>query len=73
MTGQPITAEEVEWLHVVNAVVLAAEVDRWAGLVASRSPLLMRMGKDALDATRDQPLGGRWAICGAACARPHHR
>jgi enoyl-CoA hydratase/carnithine racemase len=60
MTGQLISAEEAERLHVVNAVVpadqFAAEVDRWAGLVASRSPLLMRMGKDALDATRDLPL-----------------
>ncbi|MBL7622908.1 MULTISPECIES: enoyl-CoA hydratase/isomerase family protein [unclassified Frankia] len=60
MTGQLITAEEAERLHIVNAVVpaagFAAEVDRWAGLIASRSPLLMRMGKDALDATRDQPL-----------------
>jgi enoyl-CoA hydratase len=60
MTGQLITAAEAERLHVVNAVVtredFAAEVDRWAGLVASRSPLLMRMGKNALDATRDLPL-----------------
>jgi enoyl-CoA hydratase/carnithine racemase len=60
MTGQLISAAEAERLHVVNAVVpgdqFAAEVDRWAGLVASRSPLLMRMGKNALDATRDQPL-----------------
>ncbi|MBX6389406.1 MAG: enoyl-CoA hydratase/isomerase family protein [Frankia sp.] len=60
MTGRLISAEEAERLHVVNTVVpgdqFDAEVDRWAGLLASRSPLLMRMGKDALDATRDQPL-----------------
>ncbi|KPM52005.1 enoyl-CoA hydratase [Frankia sp. CcI49] len=60
MTGQLISAEEAERLHVVNAVVhpdqFATDVDRWAGLIAARSPLLMRMGKDALDATRDQPL-----------------
>jgi enoyl-CoA hydratase/carnithine racemase len=60
MTGQLISAEEAERLHVVNTVVppdrFADEVDRWAGLIASRSPLLMRMGKDAVDATRDQPL-----------------
>nr|WP_269724404.1 enoyl-CoA hydratase/isomerase family protein [Pseudofrankia inefficax] len=60
MTGRLITAEEAERLHVVNAVVpadgFAAEVDLWAGLIASRSPVLMRMGKDAVDTTRDQPL-----------------
>jgi enoyl-CoA hydratase/carnithine racemase len=60
MTGQLISATEAAGLHIVNAVVdldrFAAEVDRWAGLVASRSPLLMRMGKDALDATRDLGL-----------------
>ncbi|MBE3200350.1 enoyl-CoA hydratase/isomerase family protein [Frankia sp. CH37] len=61
MTGRLISAAEAAGLHIVNAVVPAegfgAEVDRWAGLVASRSPLLMRMGKNALDATRDLPLG----------------
>ncbi|MDT3445645.1 MULTISPECIES: enoyl-CoA hydratase/isomerase family protein [unclassified Pseudofrankia] len=60
MTGQLISAEEAERLHLVNTVAppdrFAAEVDEWAGLIASRSPLLMRMGKNALDATRDQPL-----------------
>ncbi|CUU59713.1 Enoyl-CoA hydratase/carnithine racemase [Parafrankia irregularis] len=60
MTGRLISADEAAQLQMVNAVVPSAqfdaEVDRWAGLVASRSPLLMRMGKDALDATRDQPL-----------------
>lgn len=60
MTGQLIPATEAERLGVVNAVIaperFAAEVDRWAGLVASRSPLLMRMGKNALNATRDLTL-----------------
>ncbi|SNQ47723.1 Enoyl-CoA hydratase/carnithine racemase [Frankia canadensis] len=60
MTGRLISADEAAQLQVVNVVVpgerFDAEVDRWAGLVASRSPLLMRMGKDAIDATRDQPL-----------------
>ncbi|WP_207770261.1 enoyl-CoA hydratase/isomerase family protein [Frankia canadensis] len=60
MTGRMISAVQAAELHIVNAVVPAAdfdeEVGRWAGLVASRSPLLMRMGKQALDATRDLPL-----------------
>ena len=60
MTGELMTAEEARDLHVVNRVVpeaeFDAEVDRWAGRLASRSPLLMRMGKQALAATRDLAL-----------------
>ncbi len=60
MTGELISAEQALDLHVVNTVVPAeefdAEVDRWARRIASRSPLLMRLGKDALDATRDLAL-----------------
>jgi len=61
MTGELIGADEALGLHIVNRVVPAedfdAELDRWTGRIASRSPLLMRLGKDALDATRDLPLG----------------
>jgi enoyl-CoA hydratase len=60
MTGELITAEEALGLHIVNKVVPAAEFDaeiqRLAGQIASRSPLLMRLGKQALNATRDLPL-----------------
>ena len=60
MTGELITADEALALHIVNSVVpgssFEAEVERWAGRLASRSPLLMRLGKDALDASRDLPL-----------------
>jgi enoyl-CoA hydratase len=60
MTGELITAEQAESLHIVNKVVPAdqfeAEVARLARLIASRSPLLMRLGKQALDASRDLPL-----------------
>ena len=60
MTGELITADEALALHVVNRVVpgpaFEAEVDRWGARLASRSPLLMRLGKDALDASRDLPL-----------------
>jgi enoyl-CoA hydratase len=60
MTGELITAEEALGLHIVNKVVPAAEFDdeiqRLAGQIASRSPLLMRLGKHALNATRDLPL-----------------
>jgi enoyl-CoA hydratase len=60
MTGELITAEEALGLHIVNKVVPAsefeAEVGRLAGQVASRSPLLMRLGKQALNASRDLAL-----------------
>jgi enoyl-CoA hydratase len=60
LMGELITADEALDLHIVNAVVPAssfqAEVERWASRLASRSPLLMRLGKDALDASRDLPL-----------------
>jgi enoyl-CoA hydratase/carnithine racemase len=60
MTGELITAEEALSLHIVNKVVPAggfdAEVDRLAGRIASRSPLLIRLGKQALNASRDMAL-----------------
>jgi enoyl-CoA hydratase len=60
MTGELISAEEALGLHIVNRVVPAAgfdaEVRRLTGLIASRSPLLMRLGKQALNASRDLPL-----------------
>jgi enoyl-CoA hydratase len=60
MTGELITAQDALGLHIVNKVVPAAEFDaevsRLAGRIASRSPLLMRLGKQALNASRDLPL-----------------
>ena len=60
MTGELITADEALALHIVNKVVpgdaFEAEVDRLAGRIASRSPLLMRLGKQALNASRDMAL-----------------
>jgi enoyl-CoA hydratase len=60
MTGELITAEEALALHIVNKVVpdaaFDAEVRRVADRIASRSPLLMRLGKQALNASRDLAL-----------------
>jgi enoyl-CoA hydratase len=60
MVGDPITASEARELGIVNKVVPAAEFDdevrRWARKVASKSPLLMKLGKDAINATRDLGL-----------------
>jgi enoyl-CoA hydratase/carnithine racemase len=57
MLGDTISAREAASLGFVNKVVPAAEFDdtvsEWAHRVAAKSPLLMRLGKNALDATRD--------------------
>ena len=60
MLGEPVDAAEGARLGFVNAVVPAEEFDdtvrAWAHKVAAKSPLLMRLGKDAIDATRDMSL-----------------
>lgn len=60
MTGELIDARQALELHIVNRVVPAGEFDaeiaRWTRRIASRSPLLMRLGKDAVAATRDMTL-----------------
>jgi enoyl-CoA hydratase len=60
MLGASIDASEAAELNIVNAVVPAADfeatVTDWARRVAAKSPLLMRLGKDAINATRDLPL-----------------
>lgn len=65
MLGEPIDAAEAERLDIVNAVVPAEEFDDtvrdWAHRLAAKSPLLMRLGKDAIDATRDMSLEGALA------------
>ncbi|HWU22110.1 MAG TPA: enoyl-CoA hydratase-related protein [Nocardioides sp.] len=61
MLGESIDADEAARLDIVNAVVPAADfeatVSEWARRLAAKSPLLMRLGKDAIDATRDMALG----------------
>lgn len=60
MLGDLIDAQEAARLNIVNAVVPAEDFDRvvaeWADKVASKSPLLMRLGKNAIDNTRDMSL-----------------
>jgi len=57
LLGERITAEEAERIGIVNKVVPAAELDAavgdWAAKLASKSPLLMRMGKDAMFRQQD--------------------
>lgn len=60
MLGEPITAEEALRMDIINAVVPAEEYDdtvrSWAHRLAAKSPLLMQLGKDAINATRDSSL-----------------
>ncbi|WP_433503053.1 enoyl-CoA hydratase/isomerase family protein [Pseudonocardia halophobica] len=56
----PVDADEAARLGFVNVVVEAedfeATVQDWAHRVSAKSPLLMRLGKDAIAATRDMAL-----------------
>lgn len=60
LLGELIDADEAARLDLVNVVVPAEDFDDtvrdWAHRLAAKSPLLMRMGKDAIDATRDMSL-----------------
>ena len=60
LLGEQISAEEAERLGLVNRVVPAAEFDAavadWAQRLAAKSPVLMRMGKDAMYRQQDLPF-----------------
>jgi enoyl-CoA hydratase len=60
LLGERIDAREAERLGLVNKVVPAAEFDAavadWAQRLAAKSPVLMRMGKDAMFRQQDMPF-----------------
>jgi enoyl-CoA hydratase len=60
LLGEQISAQEAEQLGFVNRVVAADEFDGavhdWAAKLASKSPVLMRLGKDALFRQQDMVL-----------------
>jgi enoyl-CoA hydratase/carnithine racemase len=60
LLGERIDAREAERLGIVNKVAPAEEFDAavadWAGRLASKSPLLMRLGKDAMWRQQDLAL-----------------
>jgi enoyl-CoA hydratase len=57
LLGEQISAEEAERIGIVNRVVAPDEFDAavadWAGKLAAKSPVLMRLGKDALFRQQD--------------------
>ncbi len=57
LLGEQISAEEAERIGLVNRVVPADEYDAavadWAQQLAAKSPVLMRMGKDAMSRQQD--------------------
>jgi enoyl-CoA hydratase len=57
LLGDRISAEEAERIGIVNRVVAAGEFDAavadWAQRLAGKSPVLMRMGKDAMFRQQD--------------------
>jgi 3-hydroxypropionyl-coenzyme A dehydratase len=57
LLGERVSAEEGERIGIVNKVVPAEEFDdavrEWAEKLASKSPLIMRLGKDAMFRQQD--------------------
>ncbi len=57
LLGEQVSAEEAERIGIVNRVVPAGEFDAfvadWSQRLAAKSPLLMRMGKDAMFRQQD--------------------
>jgi enoyl-CoA hydratase/carnithine racemase len=60
LLGERISAEEAREVGIVNRVVADAEfdaaVDEWAAKLASKSPVLMKLGKDAMYRQLDMPF-----------------
>ena len=60
LLGERLTAEEAKEAGLVNRVVAAGEFDAavsdWAGKLAGKSPLLMKLGKDAMYRQMDMPF-----------------
>ncbi|HEY7151346.1 MAG TPA: enoyl-CoA hydratase-related protein [Solirubrobacterales bacterium] len=60
LLGERLTAEEAREAGIVNKVVPADEfeaaVDEWATKLASKSPVVMKLGKDAMWRQMDMPL-----------------
>ncbi len=66
LLGERIDAYEAHRIGIVNKVVpaeeLAAAVEEWATKLASKSPLLLRLGKDAMHRQQDLPFDDALAL-----------
>jgi enoyl-CoA hydratase len=64
LLGDRVDAREAERLGLVNRVVPRAELEEavgaWASRLAAKSPVMMRLGKDALWRQQDMPLEDAW-------------
>jgi enoyl-CoA hydratase len=64
LLGERVDAVEAERIGLVNRVVPADEFDAavadWSAKLAAKSPVLMRMGKDALWRQQDMALEDAW-------------
>ena len=60
LLGERLTTEEAREAGIVNRIVPAEEFDQavadWAAKLASKSPLVMKLGKDAIWRQLDMPL-----------------
>ena len=60
LLGERLTTEEAKEAGIVNRIVPAEEFDaavaEWAEALASKSPLVMKLGKDAIWRQLDMPL-----------------
>jgi enoyl-CoA hydratase/carnithine racemase len=60
LLGEQISAEEAERIGIVNRVVAAEQFDDavrdWAEKLAAKSPVMMRLGKDAMFRQLDMPF-----------------
>jgi enoyl-CoA hydratase/carnithine racemase len=60
LLGERLSAEEAREAGIVNRVVAAEDFDEavgdWAAKLASKSPVVMRLGKDAMWRQMDMPL-----------------
>ena len=70
LTGEMIDAETAAGLGLVNKVVedsqLAGEVARWCGGIVSKSPLTLKIGKQAFYRQLDMPLEEAYRYAGEA-------
>jgi enoyl-CoA hydratase/carnithine racemase len=66
LLGDQISAEEAERIGIVNRVAAAEEFDAvvadWASRLAGKSPVLMRLGKDAMFRQQDMALADALAF-----------